>query len=695
MGWFCAPGDDGWCLTAGSVGDLMAEPETIPLADEPPEPAPESRAAGVAGAREPGQGRRRRGGLAAVLVLVAGCLAHGALIWRAMGGAEGINGPWPLWRDDHPLYYHSALVTRAFLSQSGTTAGYDPAFMAGYPKSVVFPASSTLPELVVWAFGGDQPARAYKLYVLVASAIAPWLVAWACGLWRLRLGAAAAAVWLYLAYVWADFPINYVALGMVPYFLAIPLSLVAAGAFGRFLESGGLLRWLAAALLCSAAFLVHLTAGMIVAPAGAFAYLGALRGKPGARPGVSRHVGVWLVPAVVLVLNAFWWLPALWLSETKGASDFVFRHPEGVLTRLAGIATNEAPIEPVLIALGLPGLAVLLRRSVAMGWTLVGFVASGLFWGYLAGGVRAFDFLQPGRHTYAFYTGLALAAGPGLDAFLRRLRPEEGAERSVRLDRWALLALVLVGARIVGTPLAASVQARVGGTEPYLTSQPPPRFFWILDRIKAHAKPGQRVLYEEGGFAVPGIPDPYRGGRFSGLIPSVTGVELIGGPYLHAALKTNFTQFGEAKLFEEADWDRDFFVRYARLYRPSLMVCWTPRARRFCQANPDLATVVDDDGTILVAKISGFEGDAVRGAAEVTAAAGRLTVRRMVPDLDGSVVLRYHHVPSLRAHPDVPVDAQFEEGDPVPLIRIRPPEGVAEVELEMVPPVPIPWAPSR
>ena len=43
---------------------------------------------------------------------------------------------------------------------------------------------------------------------------------------------------------------------------------------------------------------------------------------------------------------------------------------------------------------------------------------------------------------------------------------------------------------------------------------------------------------------------------------------MIGGPYLHASLTTNFTQFGEGKLFGEADWDRDQFVRYARLYRP-------------------------------------------------------------------------------------------------------------------------------
>jgi hypothetical protein len=79
----------------------------------------------------------------------------------------------------------------------------------------------------------------------------------------------------------------------------------------------------------------------------------------------------------------------------------------------------------------------------------------------------------------------------------------------------------------------------------------------------------------------------------------------------------------------------------------------------------------------------------------VTAEPGRLTVRAMSPDLDGSVVLRYHSVPSLQARPAVPIDATFEEGDPAPFIRLRPPPGVSEVELEMIPPLRIPWAPGR
>ncbi len=128
-----------------------------------------------------------------------------------------------------------------------------------------------------------------------------------------------------------------------------------------------------------------------------------------------------------------------------------------------------------------------------------------------------------------------------------------------------------------------------------------------MDRVRTHVQPGERLLYEEGGKDLPGIPDPYRRGRFSGLLPWRTGVEVIGGPYLHASLTTNFTQFGEGKLFGREKWDRDFFVRYARLYRPSAILCWSPHARAFCKANPDLIRVLEDDGTLLIGRVEGFE----------------------------------------------------------------------------------------
>ena len=218
------------------------------------------------------------------------------------------------------------------------------------PRASCFPASSTLPELVIAAFGGDHPEFAYKIYVLVSAAAVPWLIALAGLIWRFRPARPRSPWASPLVYIWTDFPISYAAFGMLPYFLGIPLGLVATGVFARYLTRGGLLNWLAAAGLMSLAVLVHLTTAMIVAPAALLAYIvGVLETvtecfRRPVCPGHSsvairaeaaeRHldlecaiVGVWLIPVVVLVVNAFWWLPGLWLWSTKGPSDFAFYHP--------------------------------------------------------------------------------------------------------------------------------------------------------------------------------------------------------------------------------------------------------------------------------------------------------------------------------------------------------------------------------
>jgi hypothetical protein len=633
--------------------------------------------------RRPFFGAERVARALAGLLVVILAFAHGLAIWQGMGGRAGLSNGWPLWRDDHPLYFHSALITRSFLKNSSTTAGYDPSFMAGYAKSVVFPASSTLPELVVTAFGGGQPELAYKVYVLLAAAAYPWLIALACWLFGVRGSAAAVAVLLSLLYIWTDWPINYVTFGMLPYFLGLPIALVATASFAHFLERMEAGTWLLTTALLSLAFLVHLTTAMVIAPAALIAYIAAARRRdPSARWSWHGHVAVWLMPVVVLVVNTFWWLPGVFLASTKGDSGFAFSHSgEGVLERLTHIFWTEPTIQRILIVGGLPGLFLLPRRALVPGLALCGFCASGMAWGYLAGANAALDFLQPGRHTFAFYTGLAIACAVAIEELLRHLRSI--SSRWLRPDFWAGAGLILIGVRLLGPTFVDSIRFHLGSGEPFLSSRPSPRLRWVVDRVRRHVKPGERLLYEEGGKDLPGIPDPFRRGRFSGLLPHRIGVELIGGPYLHAALTTNFTQFGEGKLFGRKDWDRDFFVRYAWLYRPSAILCWSPHAREFCRANPDLIEILDDDGRLIIARVNGFGGDTIRGRARVEAGAGWLRVRGMVPDLDGSVVLRYHFVPCLTTRSSVACEPEFLEEDPVPFIRLRPAPGIQDVELKM------------
>ena len=395
-----------------------------------------------------------------------------------------------------------------------------------------------------------------------------------------------------------------------------------------------------------------------------------------------------MIPLFVLALNAFWWLPGIWLAQTKGRSDFVLTHPEGALQRMRQIASTEAPVECILIAAGLPGIYLLWRRTPVFGWAVLGFCAAGFGWGYLAGESRSLDFLQPGRHTFAFFTALACSGGAAIEEFLRRLR--RGESGSARLDLWAIAGALLIGVRLIGFGGGYSTFQALGTfftPEPFLSSRPSARASWVIDRVGRHLKPGERLLYEEGGFGLRiggrEVPDPFKGGRLSGLLPWRTGITLIGGPYLHASLQTNFTQFGEGKLCGKADWTREDFVRYAKLYGPSAILCWSPHARQFCKANPDLVRVLEDDREVLLGRLEGFAGDFLKGTGRVEAEAGVLRLHDLAPGLDGSVVLRYHSVPYLKARPAVAIEQEFREDDPVPFIRLRPPPGTSDVELKI------------
>ncbi len=628
---------------------------------------------------------RDRGTWLAWGVIVAIGVLHAGVTWALLDGRRGMTSGWPLLLGDHGVHYHQALVTRHCLATTGTTAGYDPSFMAGYPMSIVSDFSSTLPDVALFVAQWLEPTLAYKILVFACTAATPWLLVAAAVVWRLSATAIVAALVLFELYFWGDFAIGYAVMGMVGYLLSVPLGLLAIAAITSYLERGGIGRWLGAAAASSVVFLVHLTSAMIVGPAAVVAYgVAVLRSRRvRERFPLSRHLGLWAVGPVVLAVNAFWWVPGLLLSSTKGNSEHAFAHPESVWRRLGEIFWTQVPIETVLIAFGLVGLALLARRKPVAAAGLGGMLFAGLFWGYLAGAWRSLDSLQPGRHTYALYTAASAAGGIALGEILARLRSDRGP----RLDWLLALILIVIGVRMEGPVTGYKYRVLLGGVRPALGSQPPPRLVWLIDRIKAHLKPGERLLFEETGNEPADVVNPFEGLHFSPILPERTGVEVLGGPFLHTTVTTNFTQFGEGKLFGHADWGRAQFVRYAKLYRPTAIVCWSTKARVFCLGNPDLIEILENDGMLLLGRVRGFEGATVRGNADVEAGPNRIEVKNAVAGDDGLVVLRYHAVPLLVSDPPVAIEPVFLEDDPVPFIAFRPNGGTVVFRMK-----PAPWS---
>ena len=206
-------------------------------------------------------------------------IAHGLAIWTGMGGREGLTNGWPLWRDDHPLYYHSALVTRAFLQQTGTTAGYDPCSWPAMPRAWSFPPRQRFPN---WSSGpsGVIVRSWLTSFTSWARRVAlPWFVALAAAAWGLRMRARRSGGTVLFAVRLDRFSNQLCRFRHAALSAGDPPGPAGYGCVRPVPVHGGFLWWLLAALAMSLAVLVHLTAAMIVAPAAAAAYLAACVGS--------------------------------------------------------------------------------------------------------------------------------------------------------------------------------------------------------------------------------------------------------------------------------------------------------------------------------------------------------------------------------------------------------------------------------
>ena len=153
--------------------------------------------------------------------------------------------------------------------------------MAGYAKSVVFPSSSTLPELVVAAFGGERPEFAYKIYVLVVGRGGSLVGRAGVRVWRVPPREPRSPFCSTCSTSGPTSRSTTSTFGMLPYFVAVPLGLAATGRSRASWRAAELISWLLTAVLMSLAFCVHLTTAMVIAPAAALAYAGIAGASPG------------------------------------------------------------------------------------------------------------------------------------------------------------------------------------------------------------------------------------------------------------------------------------------------------------------------------------------------------------------------------------------------------------------------------
>ncbi|MBV8264740.1 MAG: hypothetical protein JO252_00185 [Planctomycetaceae bacterium] len=207
---------------------------------------------------------------------------------------------------DHAIHlYHGALGGR-FLREHGTTWGFDPFFMAGYPETPLWDSSSNLSILFQWLAGGDYSPLAYKLGLLACMILALGAIAvgtLAAGLGRWEAALATLLGWLYF---WIGFPIALWRSGLFSFVLASAGLVLLLGLALRFDARPTPGRWGTLTATGTALFFAHVTAPILA--------LGAMVGYLATTP--RRHGRRWsaalALGAVLVVAANLFWLTPLW-----------------------------------------------------------------------------------------------------------------------------------------------------------------------------------------------------------------------------------------------------------------------------------------------------------------------------------------------------------------------------------------------
>jgi hypothetical protein len=582
----------------------------------------------------------------------------------------------PISFDDYALQFYYGQLGGRFLTEGGVTYGYDPNFMAGYPKTPVYYPSSKPYEYTLGLFSELDPGSVFNFSVFAMLAAIPFLMYGAATNFRFsageRLAVVAMSVVPHLMVPVAGFYGIMEAAGMVPFIFASFLSVYVVSLVHRFLLSGE--RRAGAALLVTAPvlYLSHLTAVFISAVPIAAIYLTVFRDTP-----LRRQAWLWLVLVAVVAANWPWIEGHLLFSHYADLGEFYTPEgrehfvPKGGL--LAPFRVYVA--SPKLLSLVPPlfGVIGLLswwrerrREMLAIFVPQIVFLFVVSFYGVHLG----LNALAPARITlplgiYLFFPAahaLVATAAKAL-AWIRRTAPGgRGNAFAASAAAALLLAALLTGlpAKIWRPYTLPELEKREGFSD---------RGMALIEWLRENTDGTGRILHEGTNRKT----HQYYGSHTPAWIPYYTGRELAGSPAPHALLKHNFLRFiaGTFRGQPIQRIDMDTLSSYFSLYNVRWVLCWKRSTERFF----DLLPIATREGVFDKFSLYRIEippSYFLSGSGRVEVQGHRIVLRDVTPE-DGMVAIKYHWLESLRTDPPRTIEPLYALDDPIPFISVKDP----------------------
>jgi hypothetical protein len=604
--------------------------------------------------------RRHRRWLLAVLAVGVG---QAGLALRLFGGWDAVTDDRPVVSGRHPLHlYHAAIGADTFRRRN-TTACYDPAFQAGYPKTPVFDGGCRPAEVALYLAGGRFDPAAYKLGLLALCLAVPWAFAVAgrgAGLCAPGCAVAAAlgcGVW------WSPPVRGLLAAGDVDLLLAGLAAVVFVPWLSRYNWDPGPLPWAVLAAAAVVGWYAHPVVWLGVTPVFAVYYLAVAP-----RHGPAWHLGLVGVTLVGLGPNLWWlwdWGKFWWLRQPS-AEDMAPLPNWGALlgswAETVGLF-GPPPFGWPLVAVGVVGLAGLLRGRCHTAPAVL-----------LVGGALAVLVGRLGQTWSPLVSGGADRAGP------------LAAALAVLPAAWLLQAMA--GGRGRAVPAVACTVLVVGACG--LCPLPPLPLGLTADQqafargLSERTKTDARILLEDADRTDPAA-GPW---NWTALLPELTGRVYLGGLDPDACFEHAYVGLRSGRLNGRRldDWSDRELDAFCRRYNVGWVACRTPASADRWRRVPGAKAVGryrDGAADVVLFELARARSYVLYGAARWEQADRRKVVLTDVepaefpsagghPQPDRVVVLSLHHQDGLRVSPNsVQVDRDPDPFDPIPMVRLR------------------------
>lgn len=603
-------------------------------------------------------------------------------LFGADASLQNLMNEEPVISGRHPLHFYHGYLGARSQRERGTSCCYDPANLAGYPKTPVFDDGSRLAELCLLLARGTQSPAAYKVGLAVCCLLVPWLLLLAA--WGVGLGPGPTCLTVLLGEaLWWGLPCQAgFEAGDVDLLLAALAALVFVTLLIRFHNAPGFLAWLGLAIVGCLGWFAHpLLFGLIVLPAMLVWYL-----RYGPRHGLFWHVFLTGSVLTGLAPNAVWlidWGRHWWLRADLPAIARALPH-----RTFQSFWDSDLWGEPfdrglavALIGSALGGLIVLHRSSNRAASRLLTLPAAtmlvlallGIGWQETAR-LGAFRLLVP-----AAWFALLPAVFCWLEAFRILTRWTGGPIRAGLLTGAGLTAgLVLLAPswEPLNDHLTQAKHLQIGLADDQKA---------IVEALKTETDASARILWED-------CADDADAAQWTALLPFWTDRAYFGGLDPAAVLEHSHVSFTNGKLIGQplCEWTDANLEGFCRRYNIGWVMCtsaesiarfqaWTEGGESRAKLTAQLA---ENGKPRCLFTLTRPRSYILKGQARWLAAdCRRIELADLVPD-NGTVVLSLHYQPGMRISPNrVQLERDPDSRDPISFVRLKVPGFVARATL--------------